>query len=248
MKKLVAAFVSGSAAGAVALAIATGLLFGGSANVDVELAAAAPSIPGEPAAAAAVDAPAAPVAVVQVVQAPVDKLSHFGVDPAQSAAKIIAYQTGLLGDSTAVGTGSNVTGEIFLHQSGALGEAPSWFQLDMRTLRSGDSALSSFLRSNLETNKYPAALFTVESVEGIPATYTDGNDFSFRMSGPLTMHGRTRPVTWTVKARQTGDFLSMAADTDFLLTDYGWTPPDYGIARARNNVHLQVTFVAGRIE
>ena len=53
------------------------------------------------------------------------------------------------------------------------------------------------------------------------------------MTGPLTMHRRTKNITWTARARQVSDFLTFAADADFLMTDYGWTPPNYGVAWAR---------------
>jgi hypothetical protein len=176
--------------------------------------------------------------------APADGPFHFKADPAQSGMKILVAQTGLLGDALLVGNGSNVSGDIFLTQDGRLGDSPSAFQMDMRTLRSNDSELSSFFKNQLEAGKYPSAQFGITSTNGIPATYTNGTEFTFTMSGPLTMHGRTKNITWTARARQVGDFLTFAADADFLMTDYGWTPPNYGVAWAKNSVHLQVTVIA----
>jgi polyisoprenoid-binding protein YceI len=220
------------------LAVALGLILGGANGADVRLATAAPSIP------AVSDSAGAPPSPVAVSQAPVDDVLHFAGDPAQSSAKILVNQTGLLGDSVLVANGSNVTGDIYLTRSGQLADAQSGFQLDLRTLRSNDSALNSLLKSDLEAERFPFAEFVAESADGIPASYMDGNEFSFTLTGPLTMHGRTKTATWTIKARQAGRFLTFVADTDFLLTDYGWTPPNYGVARAKNSVHLQVLVLA----
>ena len=114
----------------------------------------------------------------------------------------------------------------------------------MQTMHSSDSYLNSFLKNDTEPAKYPTASFAIQSVDGIPADYANGNEFTFTMSGLMTLHGQTHPATWTAKGRQVGNFLTFAADTDFNMTDYGWTPPDYGVAKAKNSVHLQVVVVS----
>ncbi len=249
MRKVI--FTAGGIVTGFILAVALQIGIGGSAGAgtaDAQLATEAPAIPVSAVApnAATADAPVA-AAPAKVAEAPVNSTSRFAIDPTQSTAKILVAQTGLLGDSTLVGNGTNVSGDIFLTSDGHLGNSPSALALDMQTMHSSDSALNSFLKNNVEPSKYPTATFAIQSVDGIPATYVDGNEFNFTMTGPMTMHGQTRTATWTVKARQVGNFLTMAADTDFNMTDYGWTPPNYGVAKAKNAVHLQVVVVAGLV-
>jgi polyisoprenoid-binding protein YceI len=210
----------------------------------------AAAIPEPVAIVASGDESGAPAPAEAPAEAPAPELPlHYGIDPAQSSAKFFITQTVLFSDSVAVGTVPNVSGDVFLTPEGALTDQTSSFRLDLNGVRSNDFALNSYLRSDgLEQSKFPIAEFIIESVDGIPANFRDGNEFSFTVSGPLTMHGVTRHVTWAAKGRQSGDFLAVAAELNFLMTDFRWTPPNYGIAKAKNNVRLQVTFVAGTVQ
>jgi polyisoprenoid-binding protein YceI len=63
----------------------------------------------------------------------------------------------------------------------------------------------------------------------------------------MTIHGVTKPVTFDVKARRSGDALSAIADTDFKMTDFGMTPPRVPIATSEDGVHVQVVLVARQV-
>jgi polyisoprenoid-binding protein YceI len=246
MKRFGFIFV-GAAGGLVVLAVILALNFtlrGGGASAGPDLETSAPAIPDAPAPAAQVSArgpavaplaPAAPVA------------SHFAIDPAQSTAKLFVTETILFSDSIVTATATNVTGDMFLMPDGSLGPDRSAVQLDLRTFKSSDSFLDSFLKGDT-FKPFPTGEFVVASAAGIPENYTDGNEFRFTMTGPLTLRGITREVTFAAKGRQLGSFLSVVADTDFLMTDFGITPPNYGIGKAKNQVHLQVLFVAAKAE
>jgi hypothetical protein len=156
-------------------------------------------------------------------------------------------QGSIMGDSLLYGYGSNVTGDVFLTPTGGLVDGkPSSFQLDLRTMKSSDEGMTEFFKGQMEVAKFPMSEFVSGAANGIPPTFQDGNEFTFTMTGPLTMHGRTKNITWRVKARQQGEFFAYAADGDFLMTDYGWTPPNYGVAWAKNSVHIQVSVIARR--
>ena len=122
---------------------------------------------------------------------------------------------------------------------------PSKFTVDLSTLKSDESLRDNFIKRNtLETSKYPDAVFTVESVDGFPSSYTENQQVQLTLNGTLSVHGVDKPVTWTVLARQSGDTLTATADTDIKFTDFGMSPPNVQIARAKDGIHLQVVLVA----
>jgi polyisoprenoid-binding protein YceI len=100
------------------------------------------------------------------------------------------------------------------------------------------------MRGSLNTDKFPNATYTIESITGFPANYGGGNQVSLTMTGTMNIHDTSKPITWTVLARQGGDYLTAIADTDFNMSDFGITPPNASITRVENKVHMQVTLIA----
>jgi polyisoprenoid-binding protein YceI len=174
---------------------------------------------------------------------------RFVIDPSQSSAKYVVQETLRGLEATAVGQTSSIEGEVHLTRSGVAPTPASTFRVDLSTLRSDEGMRDNFIRTNtLQTNQ-PAnryATFTIGSVTGFPANYVEGAEVNMTLTGTMTIRNRTKDVTWQVKARQAGEFLTATADTDFNMTDFGITPPNVQIARARDGVHVQVVFVAKR--
>ncbi|HLF78266.1 MAG TPA: YceI family protein [Dehalococcoidia bacterium] len=222
----------------VGIMLAASFFMRSGAGAAPDLETSAPPIPIAEAPTEVEAAPAAPPTPVE---------SHFAIDPAQSSAKLFVTETILFSDSVVVANASNVTGNVFLMPDGSLGPSQSAIQLDLRTFKSSDSFLDSFLKGDT-FKPFPTAEFIMASASGIPQTYTDGNEFRFTVTGPLTLRGITREVTFTAKGKSNGEFLSVVADTDFLMTDFGITPPNYGLGKAKNQVHLQVLFLGAKAE
>ena len=221
---------------------------------DPDLATEAPQIPTAAAGAApTANAGATPEASAPTIAAggstvPAGNLK-FVIDPAQSSAKYVVQETLRGLEATAVGTTSAITGEIHLSRTGLVTSAPSTFRVDLSTLRSDESMRDNFIRQNTlqtnnATNRY--ADFTITSVSGFPSDYVEGQEVSLTLTGTMKIRNQTKDITWQVKARQAGEFLTATADTDFNMTDFGITPPNVQIARARDGVHVQVVFVARR--
>jgi polyisoprenoid-binding protein YceI len=225
---------------AVILAVNFFVLRQGDAGAAPDLEAAAPALP---------DAPATLVVAPAEQQAPATQQAptemHFAIDQSQSSAKLFVTEQILFSDSIVTATASGVSGDMFLMPDGSLGPSQSMIHLDMRTFKSSDSFLDSFLKGDT-FKPHPDAYFVMTSASGIPETYTDGNEFRFTVSGPLTLRGITKELTFAAKGKSNGEFLTVIADTDFLMTDFGITPPNYGIGKAKNQVHLQVSFVAAK--
>jgi polyisoprenoid-binding protein YceI len=177
--------------------------------------------------------------------APATGIFHFVIDPAQSSVKYVVKETLRGLETTTVGQTSTISGEIYLTRAGLATDRPSKFQVDLRTLRSDESQRDSYLRSNvLLTAKYPFADFVVEQLTNFPTGSVEGQQVQLQLTGSMTMHGVTKPLTFSVLARQAGDTLTATADTDFNMTDFSIFPPNVLVAKAQNAVHLQVILVA----
>ena len=170
---------------------------------------------------------------------------RFVVVPGDSSAKYVVEETLSGLPATAVGVTSDVTGEIYLTPEGLYDGAVSKFMVDLSTLKTDESRRDNYVRSNvLETNRYQFAEFVIESVDGFPAGYVEGEEASLTLSGTMTIKEVSLPVTFSVLARQADDTLTATADAQFNMSDFGIDPPQVAIAKAKDGVVLQVVIIA----
>ncbi len=170
---------------------------------------------------------------------------RFVVASGESSAKYVVEETLRGLPATAVGTTTDVTGEIYLTKDGLYKDLPSKFRVDLRTLKTDESMRDNYVRQSvLRTGQFPFAEFVVESVTGFPAGYTEGAEVSLTLKGTMTLKGQSKPVTFTVKVRQAGKTLTATADTQFNMTDFGIDPPEVVLAKAKDGVVLQVVLIA----
>jgi polyisoprenoid-binding protein YceI len=174
-----------------------------------------------------------------------DAVRKFVIVPAESSAKYVVQETLRGLESTAVGTTSAIAGEIYLTPDGLSDDGASKFQVDLSTLKSDESMRDNFIKQNtLQTNRYQFAEFTIEEVTGFPESYTENTQVELTLSGTMKIHNVEKDVSWKVLARQAGDTLTATADTDISFTDFGMSPPNVQIARAKDGIHIQVVLVA----
>jgi polyisoprenoid-binding protein YceI len=214
---------------------------------DPDLATEAPQIATSVPNAAATTAPAADAPPASTSAAPAG-VQRFVIDSAHSTAKFVVKET-LRGvpDVVTVGETSSITGDLYLSAGGLSPASRSSFKVDLRNLRTDNNMRDNYIKQNtLQTNRFPTAEFTIDSVTGFPASYQENTEVQLTLTGTLTVHGVSKPVSWQVKARQAGDTLTATADTDIKMTDYGMTPPNVQLARSHDEVHLQVVFVSKR--
>lgn len=171
---------------------------------------------------------------------------HFVIDSSQSTAKYVVEET-LRGiaSALAVGTTKDITGDIYLTRDGLDASQKSSFKVDLRTLRSDESQRDNFIRQNtLQTSRFPFAEFTIDSVDGFPAEYTENEQVNLKLTGTMTIHGVSKPVTFDVLARQKESALGATARATFKFTDFGMSPPNVQVAQARDSIEIEVVFVA----
>jgi polyisoprenoid-binding protein YceI len=169
----------------------------------------------------------------------------FVIEPAESSAKYVVEETLRGLNSTAVGTSSGISGEIYLTRDGLSRDATSRFVVDLNALRSDEGMRDNYIKQNtLQTSRFPNAEFVIERIEGFPSTYTENSEVQLTLHGNLTVKDVTRPVSWTVLARQSGNTLTATADADIKFSQFNMTPPTVPIATVRDDIHLQVVLIA----
>ncbi|HLF76189.1 MAG TPA: YceI family protein [Dehalococcoidia bacterium] len=172
---------------------------------------------------------------------------HFVVDKGSSAKYVAREQLSFAPvPTTAVGETKDVTGDIYLTRLGLAPGQKSSFKVDLRTITSDESLRDRAMKgvNALATDRFPFAEFVIESVPGFPTDYSPDKEVQLTMTGSLTLRETTKPVTWNVHARSSGDYLTAIADIDLKMTDFGITPPVASNARVEDGVHLQVTLYA----
>jgi polyisoprenoid-binding protein YceI len=200
---------------------------------------AAPTASGGGATPASTEASAAADAALP------DGVRRFVVASGESSAKYVVEETLSGLPSTAVGTTTDVTGSIYLTSDGLYDGIESKFMVDLSTLKTDESRRDNYVRSNvLQTNRFQFAEFVIDSIDGFPAGYVEGEEASLTLSGTMTIKGVAQPMTFTVLARQAGDTLTATADTQFNMSDFGIDPPQVAIAKAKDGVTLQVVLIA----
>lgn len=150
--------------------------------------------------------------------------------------------------SQAVGRTSGVTGTIVLDARGAIVPDQSKIEVDLRRLTSDQGMRDNYIqRTPLQTSTYPTATFVPTKVTGMPWPLPSSGTATFTMEGDLTVHGTTKPVSWTVSATFAGNEVTGNATTAFTFSEFGMTAPRTAIALSvQDGGTLALQFAAAR--
>jgi polyisoprenoid-binding protein YceI len=133
------------------------------------------------------------------------------------------------GEADVVGSTQQIAGQLQLNLDdlgSALGE--NRFTVQMNTLVTGEDRRDGWIRENgPRFNDYPEATFVATAIESAPASYTDGQEVSFKLIGDLTVRDVTQQVAFDVTASLAGDTLTGAASTRLKMSDFGIEPPNF---------------------
>lgn len=193
----------------------------------------------------ATNAPPLPAGSSGTARAQGDAPLHFVVDKGSSVKTVVREQLTVAPvPSNAVANAPGITGDLYLTKDGLASGQKSSFTVDLLSLKSDEALRDRAMRGSLATDRFPTAKFTIDSITGFPANYSDAKEVEMTMTGSMTLRETTKPLTFKVFARQAGEFLTAIADTDFKMTEFGITPPNASITRVEDGVHMQVTLIA----
>jgi polyisoprenoid-binding protein YceI len=175
---------------------------------------------------------------------------RYAIIPEQSTATYHVNETFVgQGLSTATGSTSAISGDIFINKTKPSASTIGTITVDISTLTSDRSQRDDAIRGNwLESKKYPTATFVTKRIEGLPDTsYTDGQQLNFKIIGDLTVRTVTKEVTFDATGKVVGDTFTGTAHTTFNMTDFGFDPPSiFGVLKAENGVILDLAIQAKR--
>ncbi len=146
----------------------------------------------------------------------------------------------------AVGRTQQVNGEVRFDQANPRNSSVGTLTIDISTFTSDSPRRDNAIRDRwLESARYPLATFTPTTIEGLPDTYTSGEEVTLTITGDLTVRDVTRPATFTVTGAIDGETMRGVAETQIKMTDFGFDPPDIaGVLRAEDDVKISFSFVA----
>lgn len=192
---------------------------------------------------------------VAVSDSPANDVRTFVIVPEESQARYIVAEEFLGGAldrlgiqpglTNTIGRTQEVEGEMELDFSRPVDPVvSSQFSVNLRSLTSDQPRRDQRIReANLESNKYPLATFTINSLENFPTSYTEGQEITFRANGDLTIRDITQPVTFDVTAKLQGDTITGMATTQLAMTDFGFDPPNFAnLLSVANDLTAEVQF------
>jgi polyisoprenoid-binding protein YceI len=144
----------------------------------------------------------------------------------------------------AVGATNAVSGNIDIGADGVLVPGASKITVDMTSLKTDESRRDNFIRRNtLDTAQYPTAVFVPTAIKGLPSPLPSAGDVPFELTGDLTIHGVTKPITWQATGRIAGQDLTGTASTKTTFEVFGMTPPRAAVVLSvEDNITLEIDF------
>jgi polyisoprenoid-binding protein YceI len=150
----------------------------------------------------------------------------------------------------AVARTSSVSGGLQISGSGASLQATHiHFSADLASLQSQDKYATYqvyqrdfFIRTiYLQTDQFPMAVFDADSF-AIPTGIVSG-PVSMQVAGRLSVHGVTKPVTFTFQAQLSGSDVEVAGSMTVDMRDFGIEPPDISFTKAQPSVVIEFHLV-----
>lgn len=147
----------------------------------------------------------------------------------------------------AVLTATGMKGSFTLNTHGTFA-ASSKITADLTTLRSDQSQRDGFIKDNtLETRRFPSAEFVPEKLSGVMLPLPASGEMKLTVSGKMTLHGKTKDVSFTVAARREGSKLTATATADpaWKFADFGMTVPRVAsVLSIEDDIRVEISLVA----
>ena len=147
---------------------------------------------------------------------------------AAGSGSVVGYRVNevLLGqNTTAVGRTTSVTGHLTI--SGTTATAAD-FSVPMATVHSDKSQRDAQFDSRImDVSQYPTGILTLTSPIDLAPLPAGGVIKDYTAHGRLTLHGTTRPVTFTLTAERKGAQIEVAGDIPVLFADYNIANPSF---------------------
>ena len=220
------------------------------ATVTVLLAAcggaAAPSATAAPTAAATTSAPPSASATTSTTTVTTGTWTVSSTSKATVRVREQLVGVNLPSDAVLVATGA--TGTFVLQDDGTF-SPDSKITFDVTTLASDQRDRDNFVKMDtLQTRQFPTATFVPTKTSGLVLPLPASGDFTFKLTGQITIHAKTKDVTFDVTAHRSGNELTATttASPTWKFADFGMTAPSvpFRVVSVVDEIRLVVDIVA----
>ncbi len=144
-------------------------------------------------------------------------------------------------DVTVVGRTEQVTGEVQV-QDLALADAE--IEVDVASIATDQAPRDAYFRDNaLQVTEHPTATFRLTQPVSAQAEPDAGDEATIEVTGELTLHGVTRPVTAEVDAAFDGGTARVAGSIPITFADFGIEAPNLGFVRVEPDGFVEFLLV-----
>ena len=150
--------------------------------------------------------------------------------------------------SDAVLTATGGVGTFQLNADGTF-TGDSKITFDLNTLASDNRDRDNFVKQDtLQVRQFPRAEFVPTKTTGLATPLAANGSFTFKLIGNLTIHGKTKEVTFDVIAKRAGSDLTATAtlNPSVKFGDFGMTAPtsSFRVVSIVDEIRLVVDLVA----
>ena len=148
--------------------------------------------------------------------------------PSTTAAPTTAATTAAAATATpalSASAAATTTGTFVLKDDGTF-SSDSKITFDLTTLASDNRNRDDFVKMDtLQTRQFPRAELVPTKTSGVVLPMPASGDFTFKLTGLMTVHGKTKEVTFDVSAKRSGNELTATA-----TAAPAWKFADFGMA------------------
>jgi len=203
---------------------------------------------GSPAPAVSIAPSATPSATAAATTAPQASTITWSVDAASKATVRVREQlVRLPAPNDAIITITGAQGGFTLNPDGTFASG-SKISVDMTTITTDDrQRTDSIKRDPLEVTRFRTSELVPTRTSGLTMPLTRSGDFTFQLTGDLTLHGVTKTVTFDVKAtRSDGKLTATAtANPSWKFGHFGMQPPSsFSVLSIVDEIRMEFELVA----
>jgi polyisoprenoid-binding protein YceI len=169
-------------------------------------------------------------------------------DTSKATVRVREQLVGVNLPSDAVLVATSATGTFVLKDDGTF-SPDSTITFDLTTLASDQRDRDNFVKMDtLQTRQFPKAEFVPTKTSGLTLPMPASGEFTFKLTGQMTIHGKTKEVTFDVVAKRSGNDLTATATAapTWKFSDFGMSAPSvpFRVVSVVDEIHVVVDLVA----
>jgi polyisoprenoid-binding protein YceI len=169
-------------------------------------------------------------------------------DTSKATVRVREQLVGVNLPSDAILVAIGATGAFLLKDDGTF-SSDSKITFDLTTLASDQRDRDNFVKMDtLQTRQFPKAEFVPTKTTGLVLPMPASGEFTFKLTGQITIHGKTKDVTFDVVATRTGNDLTATATAapSWKFGDFGMSAPSvpFRVVSVVDEIRVVVDLVA----